>query len=104
VPDLASRPEHERRRYRRWAGQLVELGNTVGIAERMLVVRLLLWTIAGGAWDFGDLAWNPLLARATRSLADVEPPQVLEPQIGSLAAVSLSLDPWSSPADDLGLE
>ncbi|MGY1846978.1 hypothetical protein [Blastococcus sp. SYSU DS1021] len=91
LPDLEHAPAEVRRRYRRWIERLVEAAATLGPAERMLVVRLTLWTVAAGAWPRADLAWLPLLARATAVLDRDDLPQRIEPQVGSLAAVALAV-------------
>jgi hypothetical protein len=57
----------------------------------MLVCRLVLWSIAAGAWERLDRSWVPLLARAVSSLAAGDLPKPLEPQVGSLVAVALSV-------------
>ncbi len=63
----------------------------LGLPEKMLVTRLLLWTAAADAWDRDDNAWLGLLADAVRGLDADTPPAEVEPQVGSLAAVGLAV-------------
>ncbi|MGY1632226.1 hypothetical protein ACI784_11040 [Geodermatophilus sp. SYSU D01186] len=91
LPDLEHAPVEVRRRYRRWIERLVEAAAALGPAERMLVVRLTVWTVAAGAWPRTDLTWVPLLARATAVLDRDDLPQRIEPQVGSLAGVALAV-------------
>ncbi|MEU6995453.1 hypothetical protein ABZ953_32955 [Streptomyces sp. NPDC046465] len=91
LPDLHSTNQEFRRRYRRWVERLVDLAADLGPPERMLVVRLTLWTVAAGAWPLGDTGWLPLLSRAVRALDRRDLPERIEPQVGSLAAVALAV-------------
>jgi hypothetical protein len=90
-PDLRTQPQALRRRYQRWAQRLVEVSDGLGPAERLLVVRLLLWTAAAGAWEEDDPQWTSLLAQALQQLAAAELPESAEPHAGSLAAVALAV-------------
>ncbi|WP_327255660.1 hypothetical protein [Streptomyces sp. NBC_01244] len=91
LPDLGTRGEEERRRYRRWAARLAEATPSLGPAERLLAVRLLLWTVAAQAWPAGDTAWVPLLASAVAGLDGDGLPEEAQVPAGSLAAVALSV-------------
>ncbi|GAA2425571.1 hypothetical protein [Streptomyces glaucus] len=91
LPDLRRAGPEVRRRYRRWAERIVELAPRLDPPERMLVVRLILWTVAAGAWPPADTGWLPLLSRSLRALAGRALPGRLEPQVGSLAAVALAV-------------
>ncbi|MGQ4358755.1 hypothetical protein [Streptomyces sp. SAS_272] len=91
LPDLRQADQEVRRRYRRWVERLVALSPQLGPPERMLVVRLTLWTVAAGAWPPGHTDWLPLLSRAVRALNRNDLPERIEPQVGSLAAVALAV-------------
>lgn len=91
VPDLRGTPLAVRARYQRWAARLVDAAPQLSAPERMLVCRLVLWAAAAGAWEHDDRSWVPLLSRAVAALPGGDLPQPLEPQIGSLAAVALSV-------------
>ncbi|WP_158550724.1 hypothetical protein [Geodermatophilus sp. TF02-6] len=91
VPDLTGAAATVHRRYRRWAQRLTELAPQLGAPGRMLVTRLLLWTVAAGAWDREDHAWVRLLSSALQSLGGANLPAQAEPQVASLAAVGLSV-------------
>lgn len=91
LPSLSDQPERVRRRYRTWAERVAEATVTLGPAERLTATRLLLWTIAAGAWPHDDRRWVRLLATAVRSLGGSEVPEQVEAQIGSLTAVALSV-------------
>lgn len=91
LPDLRSETLQVRRRYRRWADRLAEVASDLGPAERLLVVRLLLWTAAAGAWDDNHPDWTALLALALRHLADADLAEKAEPHVGSLVAVALAV-------------
>lgn len=91
LPDLAAAHEGHRRRYRRWAERLTGLSPSLGAPGRMLVVRLLLWTSAAGAWDHDDRSWVTLVADALWSLGAAALPPEVEPLVASLAAVALSV-------------
>ncbi|MFV8185938.1 hypothetical protein [Streptomyces sp. AF1B] len=91
LPDLHQADQEVRRRYRRWVERLVALAPHLGPPERMLVVRLTLWTVAAGAWAPAHTDWLPLLSRAVRALDRNDLPQRIEPQVGSLAAVALAV-------------
>jgi hypothetical protein len=92
LPDLRrGSSESVRRRYRRWAERLTDVGEELGTPERMLVTRLLLWTAAAGAWDSGDRTWVELLAKSICQLGTADVPGEAEPQMASLAAVALSV-------------
>ncbi len=91
LPDLRTQTLAIRRRYQRWSQRLVEVSDTLGPAERLLVVRLLLWTAAAGAWGDDDPQWTALLTQALRQLAATELPERAEPHAGSLAAVALAV-------------
>jgi hypothetical protein len=91
IPDLSVAEPVVRRRYRRWAERLTETAGQLSTPARMLVVRLLLWTAAAGAWDRGERGWVALVSKALKSLGDAELPPRVEPQVGSLAAVALSV-------------
>lgn len=91
LPDLRTRDAATRRRYQRWADRLTKVAPTLELPERMLVTRLLLWTAAFGAWDRDDHAWLDLLADAVSQLGVGTPPDEVEPQVGSLAAVGLAV-------------
>lgn len=91
LPSLADQPERVRRRYRTWAGRLADATADMGPAERLAAARLLLWTIAAGAWARDDQSWVRLLATAVRALGSAEVPLQVEAQTGSLAAVALSV-------------
>ncbi|WP_158689571.1 hypothetical protein [Streptomyces niveus] len=91
LPDLRQADQEVRRRYRRWVERLVALAPQLGPPERMLVVRLTLWTVAAGAWPPAHTDWLPLLSRAVRTLNRNDLPERIEPQVGSLAAVALAV-------------
>ncbi len=91
LPDLRAQTLAIRRRYQRWAQHLMEVSNALGPAERLLVVRLLLWTAAAGAWEDDDPQWTALLTGALRNLAAADLPERAEPHAGSLAAVALAV-------------
>ncbi|WP_415937968.1 hypothetical protein [Streptomyces sp. 039-1] len=91
LPDLRQADQEVRRRYRRWVERLVALAPHLGPPERMLVVRLTLWTVAAGAWSPAQSDWLPLLSRAIRALNRNDLPERIEPQVGSLAAVALAV-------------
>ena len=91
LPDLTMAPPEVRRRYQRWAEKLTDAASRLPTPERMLVIRLLLWTTAAGAWDHDDRTWIGLLSQALQTLASAELPAEAEPQVGSLAAVALSV-------------
>ncbi|MGW8763741.1 hypothetical protein ACWGN5_14685 [Streptomyces sp. NPDC055815] len=91
LPDLWQADQEIRRRYRRWVERLVALAPHLGPPERMLVVRLTLWTVAAGAWPPARTDWVPLLSRAVRALNRDDLPERIEPQVGSLAAVALAV-------------
>ena len=91
IPDLASEPMSVRRQYQRWAEKITAAATRFGTPEKMLITRLLLWTAAGGAWDRDDRTWIGLLSQALRTLGAANPPTQVEPQVGSLAAVALSV-------------
>jgi len=91
LPDLRQADQEVRRRYRRWVERLVALAPHLGPPERMLVVRLTLWTVAAGAWPPAHTDWLPLLSRAVRALNRNDLPERIEPQVGSLAAVALAV-------------
>ena len=91
LPDLRMAPPEVRRRYQRWAEKLTDVTSRLPTPARMLVIRLLLWTTAAGAWDHDDRSWIGLLSRALQALSSAELPAEAEPQVGSLAAVALSV-------------
>jgi hypothetical protein len=91
LPDLTQAKPGVRRRYQRWTERMTHAAPQFGAPERMLVTRLLLWTAAAGAWDRDDQTWVGLLAQALQALGRAELPQQAEPQVGSLAAVALSV-------------
>ena len=91
LPDLRQADQEVRRRYRRWVERLVALAPHLGPPERMLVVRLTLWTVAAGAWPPAHTDWLSLLSRAVRALNRNDLPEQIEPQVGSLAAVALAV-------------
>lgn len=91
LPDLSRTNLDVRRRYQRWAARLADATPQLGPPERMLVVRLLLWTVAANAWRPDDRAWMHLLANALSALDRDDLPRDVEPAIGSLAAVALSV-------------
>lgn len=91
LPDLRQADQEVRRRYRRWVERLVALAPRLGPPQRMLVVRLALWTVAAGAWPPANTDWLPLLSRAVRALDRNDLPERIEPQVGSLAAVALAV-------------
>ncbi|MFE1291766.1 hypothetical protein [Streptomyces sp. NPDC058751] len=91
LPDLRQANQEVRRRYRRWVERLVTLAPHLDPPERMLVVRLTLWTVAAGAWPPANTDWLPLLSRAIRVLDRNDLPERIEPQVGSLAAVALAV-------------
>jgi hypothetical protein len=79
-------------RYRRWARSLAATVPHVDIVERLLLIRLLLWTIGGGAWSPDDRDWMPLLATTLTQLAKEDPlPPEFETSTASLAAVALAI-------------
>ncbi|WP_328923155.1 hypothetical protein [Streptomyces griseoaurantiacus] len=91
LPDLRMAGQENRRRYRRWVERLVELAPRLDPPERMLAVRMTLWTAAAGAWPPADTDWLPLLSQSLRALVKHALPDRLEPQVGSLAAVALAV-------------
>jgi hypothetical protein len=91
LPDLSRTNMDVRRRYQRWAARLADAAPQLGPPERMLVVRLLLWTVAANAWRPDDRSWMHLLSDALGALDRGDLPRDVEPPIGSLAAVALSV-------------
>lgn len=91
LPDLRQAGQEVRRRYRRWVERLVALAPRMGPPERMLIVRLTLWTVAAGAWPSTDTSWLQLLSGAVRALDQHDLPELVEPQVGSLAAVAIAV-------------
>lgn len=91
LPDLRLAAIAIRRRYRRWAERLTAAAPQLGIPERMLVTRLLMWTAAAGAWEHDDSTWVILLAESLVALGSDDVPAQAEPQLASLAAVALSV-------------
>ncbi|NEW71999.1 hypothetical protein [Streptomyces rhizosphaericus] len=91
LPDLRQTDQEVRRKYRRWVERLVAIAPDLDPPERMLVVRLTLWTVAAGAWPPAHTDWLPLLSRAVRALNRNDLPERIEPQVGSLAAVALAV-------------
>jgi hypothetical protein len=91
LPDLSGAEPAVRRRYQRWAERMTHAAIQFAAPERMLVTRLLLWTAAAGAWDRDDHVWVGLLSRALQTLGSAELPPQAESQVGSLAAVALSV-------------
>lgn len=91
LPDLRRAEQQVRRRYRRWIERLVALAPHLGPPERMLVVRLTLWAVAAGAWPPSDTSWLHLLSASLRALVGRDLPGRFEPQVGSLAAVALTV-------------
>jgi hypothetical protein len=91
LPDLRRTEAVERRRYQTWAARLCQAAPQLGAPERMLVVRLLLWTAAAGAWNRDDTIWVGLVADSLCSLGQADLPTEIEPQVGSLAATALSV-------------
>ncbi|WP_405523636.1 hypothetical protein OG426_10135 [Streptomyces canus] len=91
LPDLRNADVEVRRRYRRWVERLVALAPQLGPPERMLIVRLTLWTVAAGAWPSARTDWVSLLSDAVRALDQRDLPERIEPQVGSLAAVALAV-------------
>lgn len=91
LPSLGDQPERVRRRYRNWAGHVAKATATLGPAERLIATRLLLWTVAAGAWPRDDRSWVRLLSTAARALGSGDVPAQVEAQTGSLAAVVLSV-------------
>lgn len=91
LPDLRQTDQEVRRRYRRWVERLVALAPHLGPPERMLVVRLTLWTVAAGAWPPAHTDWLPLLSRSVHALDRNDLPEQIEPQVASLAAVALAV-------------
>jgi hypothetical protein len=91
LPDLSRLPEPDRRRYRRWAERLVDAAPRLEALDRMLITRLVLWTVAAGAWPARDRDWVPLLARVVTALGDRSAPEPVQPPMASLAAVALAV-------------
>ena len=91
LPDLSGADAGVRRRYRRWAERLTEVSPRLGAPGRMLVTRLLLWTAAAGAWDRDDHHWVKLLSQSLQTLGKADLPPLAESQVGSLAAVAVSV-------------
>jgi hypothetical protein len=91
LTDLSGADITVRRRYRRWAERLTDVAPRLGAPGRMLVTRLLLWTAAAGAWDRDDHQWVKLLSGSLQTLGTADLPPQVEPQVGSLAAVALSV-------------
>ncbi|MEU0938810.1 hypothetical protein [Embleya sp. NPDC005971] len=107
LPDLRESDPAVRRRYRRWVERLVALAPGLNPPERMLVVRLTLWTAAAGAWPQARTdEWLPLLSRAVCALDHPDHPdhsghpdhpdlrdlpERVQSQVGSLAAVALAV-------------
>lgn len=90
--DLMEQPDYVRRRYRRWATKLADLADTHGPAERLLVLRLVLWTAAAGAWHPDDHGGLAAIGKATEALTKPpEAPVEIEPATASLAAVAISI-------------
>lgn len=91
LPSLIDQPERVRRRYRTWVARVADATELLGPAERLIATRLVLWTVAAGAWPSSDLSWVPRLSTAVQSLGIGEVPEQVEAQTGSLAAVALSV-------------
>ncbi|MFC8339697.1 hypothetical protein ACFUJX_22175 [Streptomyces rubiginosohelvolus] len=91
VPDLRQAGKVICRKYQRWVEDLVTPKPQKTPLERMLAVRLTLWTVAAGAWPPTDTRWLPLLAGAVRAMDGRDVPTRIEPEVGSLAAVALAV-------------
>lgn len=104
LPSLSDQPERVRRRYRSWAGKVADATDAFGPAERLIATRLLLWTIAAGAWPRDDNSWVRLLSNAARALGTDELPAQVEAQAGSLVAVLLSVLRAQAPRHKSTLE
>lgn len=92
LPSLMEQPEYVRGRYRKWATHLAEVAETLGPPERLLALRLVLWTAAAGAWHPDDTSGLAVIGKATEALA--KPPEIpveAEPATASLAAVAVSI-------------
>lgn len=92
LPSLMEQPEYVRSRYRKWATHLAEVADTLGPPERLLALRLVLWTAAAGAWHPDDHSGLAVIGKATEALA--KPPEIpveAEPATASLAAVAVSI-------------
>jgi hypothetical protein len=99
IPDLTDQDYRVRRTYQRGAERLAAaaISPRLGLADRMLATRLILWIAAAGAWKREERTWIKVLAQAAGSLGSLEPPSDVEPQVGSLAAVALSVLRSESP-------
>ncbi len=92
LPSLADQPGYIRNRYRNWATKLSDLSAMLSAPERLLALRLVLWTAAAGAWETDDQAELAVIGKATEALAaPPEAPVEIEPETASLAAVALSI-------------
>ena len=102
LPSLHEQSEYVRRRYRQWATRLSE---KPGLAppERMLVLRLVLWIAASGAWE--DNEWVNVVARSlAKVIEEVDTPEQLEPAVASLAAVSLAVLSTEAPRSRITIQ
>lgn len=91
LPNPGNMPAAARHRYQRWAEKMTDATGRFSPPEKMLVIRLLLWSAAGGIWDRADHAWIGLMSRALESLGAADLPRQVEPQVGSLVAVAFSV-------------
>lgn len=69
--------------------------------ERLLAVRLILWTAAARAWPADN--WVRPLAAATAALAHDDLPVEIEAATGSLAAVAVAILRSAAPRSASGL-
>lgn len=93
LPALSDLTDQVRARYRNWAANLARLAPTLPAPERLLALRLILWTAAAGAWPDSDpTAEMAVIGKATEALsAPPAAPSEIEPETASLAAVALSI-------------
>ena len=91
IHSMRSAPMPFRKRYRKWAGRLVEQLPVLLPAAQLVGARLLLRGVAGGVWDDREESYELLLQTAS-ALGQSEV-QFLEemPRLGSMAALCLTV-------------
>ncbi len=91
IRSMRSAPVSFRKRYRSWAGRLVEQLPSLLPAAQLVGARLLLRGVAGGVWDAREESYELLLKTASalgRSEAQFSEEM---PRLGSMAALCLTL-------------
>jgi hypothetical protein len=72
LPRFIDYSEAQRKRYRRWCQQLVNVSPNLVPVAQLIAWRLILVAVAGGLWS-DDEEWVPLLTKGTTSLYSAEP-------------------------------